>query len=76
VDGVRAAGGIWTLEDLAQYRVVEREPVVVGHYRGWRVVSAAPPSSGGYCWLPCSTCSPASTLPRSWRAPGRTCWWR
>jgi len=43
---VRAAGGIWTLEDLAAYRIVERAPVV-GHYRGWRLVSAAPPSSGG-----------------------------
>lgn len=46
VDGVRDAGGIWTLEDLAQYRVVERDPIV-GDYQGWRVVSAAPPSSGG-----------------------------
>ncbi len=46
VDGVRAAGGIWTLQDLAEYRIVERAPVV-GSYRGWRVVSAAPPSSGG-----------------------------
>jgi gamma-glutamyltranspeptidase/glutathione hydrolase len=46
VKGVRAAGGIWTLEDLASYRVVERPPIV-GHYRGWRIVSASPPSSGG-----------------------------
>jgi gamma-glutamyltranspeptidase/glutathione hydrolase len=46
VAGVRAAGGIWTLEDLASYEVRVREPVV-GRYRGWRVVSAAPPSSGG-----------------------------
>ena len=46
VDGVRAAGGIWTREDLADYRVIERAPVI-GHYRGWRVLSAAPPSSGG-----------------------------
>ncbi|WP_133510972.1 gamma-glutamyltransferase [Candidatus Thiosymbion oneisti] len=46
IAGVRAAGGIWTPEDLASYRVVERTPIV-GHYRGWRVVSAAPPSSGG-----------------------------
>ncbi len=46
VDGVRAAGGIWTLEDLAGYRVVERAPIT-GDYRGWRIVSAAPPSSGG-----------------------------
>jgi len=46
VEGVRAAGGIWTLEDLAAYIVVEREPVTVD-YRGWRVISASPPSSGG-----------------------------
>jgi len=46
IAGVRAAGGIWIPEDLASYRVVERAPIV-GHYRGWRVVSAAPPSSGG-----------------------------
>jgi gamma-glutamyltranspeptidase/glutathione hydrolase len=46
VDGVRAAGGIWTLQDLAEYRVVEREPIV-GRFGDWRVVSAAPPSSGG-----------------------------
>ena len=46
VDGVRTAGGIWTLEDLAQYTVVERKPVS-GSYQGWRVVSAPPPSSGG-----------------------------
>ena len=46
VDGVRAAGGIWTLQDLADYRIVERAPIT-GSYRGWRLVSAAPPSSGG-----------------------------
>ncbi|MCR4300887.1 MAG: gamma-glutamyltransferase [Sulfuricaulis sp.] len=46
VQGVREAGGIWTLQDLAEYRVVEREPVR-GHYRGVRLTSAALPSSGG-----------------------------
>ena len=46
VAGVRAEGGIWTLEDLQQYRVVEREPVIF-EYGDMRVVSAAPPSSGG-----------------------------
>lgn len=46
VDGVRAGGGIWQLEDLARYRVLERAPVV-GEYRGIRIVSAPPPSSGG-----------------------------
>lgn len=50
VEGVRAAGGIWTLEDLAGYRVVERTPIV-GRYRGIRVVTAAPPSSGGVVLL-------------------------
>lgn len=46
VDGVRAAGGIWTLDDLKQYKVVERKPLT-GDYRGMHVVSAPPPSSGG-----------------------------
>jgi gamma-glutamyltranspeptidase/glutathione hydrolase len=46
VDGVNAAGGIWSLDDLATYKVVDREPVR-GEYRGITVTSAAPPSSGG-----------------------------
>jgi gamma-glutamyltranspeptidase/glutathione hydrolase len=46
VAGVRADGGIWTLEDLAAYRVVERKPLI-GDYHGARIVSASPPSSGG-----------------------------
>ena len=46
VDGVRQLGGNWTLEDLANYKVVERPPVV-GHYRGARIVSGSPPTSGG-----------------------------
>ena len=46
VDGVRQLGGNWTLEDLANYKVVERAPVS-GHYRGARIVSGSPPASGG-----------------------------
>jgi len=46
VDSVREAGGIWSLDDLKGYRVVEREPVVFD-YRGLKVTSAAPPSAGG-----------------------------
>jgi gamma-glutamyltranspeptidase/glutathione hydrolase len=38
--------GLITLDDLAGYRVVEREPVR-GSYRGHAIVSMAPPSSGG-----------------------------
>ncbi len=46
VAGVRTAGGIWTTEDLAQYRVIERAPVKIS-YRGMRVTAASLPSSGG-----------------------------
>jgi len=46
VEGVSRAGGIWTKQDLASYRVVEREPVR-GSYNGIKVTSAAPSSSGG-----------------------------
>ncbi len=42
----RKYGGVWSLKDLEAYRVVEREPIVT-HYRGARIVSAPPPSSGG-----------------------------
>jgi gamma-glutamyltranspeptidase/glutathione hydrolase len=50
VKGVRAAGGIWTLQDLKHYRVVEREPLR-GEYRGLHIVSVPPPSSGGVVLL-------------------------
>jgi gamma-glutamyltranspeptidase/glutathione hydrolase len=50
VAGVRADGGIWTLQDLAAYRVVERKPLI-GEYHGARIVSASPPSSGGIAVL-------------------------
>lgn len=46
VNGVRAAGGIWTLQDLSAYRVRERA-AVGGQYRQVRITSAALPSSGG-----------------------------
>ena len=46
VAGVRQLGGNWTEADLANYKVVERPPVV-GHYRGARIVSGSPPTSGG-----------------------------
>ena len=46
VDGVHAAGGRWTLDDLAHYAVKERDPIRFD-YRGWHIVTAPPPSSGG-----------------------------
>jgi gamma-glutamyltranspeptidase/glutathione hydrolase len=46
INGVTAAGGLWTLEDLKNYQIKQREPIV-SEYRGYRIVSAPPPSSGG-----------------------------
>ena len=46
VDGINAAGGKWTLADLTDYRAKEREPLAFD-YRGWQIVTAPPPSSGG-----------------------------
>ncbi|WP_220335077.1 gamma-glutamyltransferase [Paracoccus thiocyanatus] len=43
---VQEAGGLITVEDMAAYQPVEREPVR-GSYRGHEVVSMPPPSSGG-----------------------------
>lgn len=44
--GVHAEGGRWTAQELAGYRVKEREPISF-EYRDWRIVTAPPPSSGG-----------------------------
>jgi gamma-glutamyltranspeptidase / glutathione hydrolase len=41
-----ANGGLITLEDLKQYSAVEREPLR-GRYRGYEILTAPPPSSGG-----------------------------
>ena len=46
VDGVRAAGGIWSMQDMAGYSIKEREPVRT-RYDGYELVTAPPPSSGG-----------------------------
>jgi gamma-glutamyltranspeptidase / glutathione hydrolase len=45
-DAVQAAGGVMTADDLRDYSAIERPPVR-GTYRGYDVVSMAPPSSGG-----------------------------
>jgi len=46
VTAVRAAGGVLTAEDLASYATVDRTPIEI-HYRGLRVASMPPSSSGG-----------------------------
>lgn len=41
-----ANGGLITLEDLKGYQAVESEPLR-GHYEGYEIVTAPPPSAGG-----------------------------
>lgn len=43
---MRKGGGLITADDLAHYEVKEREPIR-GTYRGYEIISAPPPSSGG-----------------------------
>jgi gamma-glutamyltranspeptidase / glutathione hydrolase len=43
---MKSMGGIISLEDLADYKAVERAPVK-GSYRGYDIYSMPPPSSGG-----------------------------
>jgi gamma-glutamyltranspeptidase/glutathione hydrolase len=43
---IQKGGGLITADDLAHYEVKERE-AVRGSYRGYEIISAPPPSSGG-----------------------------
>jgi gamma-glutamyltranspeptidase / glutathione hydrolase len=43
---IQKGGGLITAEDLNRYDVKEREPIR-GTYRGYEIISAPPPSSGG-----------------------------
>ncbi len=43
---MEAEHGLITLDDLKQYQAVERTPLQ-GHYRGYDIITAPPPSSGG-----------------------------
>ena len=46
VEFIQENGGIITLEDLRKYETVWREPITF-NYKGLKVISMAPPSSGG-----------------------------
>jgi gamma-glutamyltranspeptidase / glutathione hydrolase len=46
IDELHKGGALLTLDDLAQYDVVERTPVT-GAFHNYSVISAPPPSSGG-----------------------------
>ncbi len=45
-EAAAAHGGLITLADLKDYRALERQPLE-GRYKGHRIVTAPPPSSGG-----------------------------
>ncbi len=47
VKGVQAAGGIWSLRDLADYRVIERPALRFKLKDNRELISAPPPSAGG-----------------------------
>ena len=46
IGDLKKGGALLTLEDLAQYKVVERAPVT-GTFHSFTILSAPPPSSGG-----------------------------
>jgi len=48
VDQVQKLGGIITKEDLANYEVKWRDPITF-MYKGHKIISMPPPSSGGIC---------------------------
>ena len=43
---MEANGGLITLDDLKDYQAIERKPLT-GKYRGYEIITAPPPSSGG-----------------------------
>ncbi|HEY8378734.1 MAG TPA: gamma-glutamyltransferase [Nannocystis sp.] len=44
--GVAALGGLWTVEDLKNYRAIARPPIIFP-YRDHEVITMPPPSGGG-----------------------------
>jgi len=66
---VQALGGIWTVEDLAGYRAIEREPLVFP-YRGHEIIAMPPPSAGGVVLRQILAASEALDLKRyPWHSP-------
>jgi len=50
VDDLQKGGALLTLDDLAQYNVMERHPII-GSFHDYTIISAPPPSSGGVVLL-------------------------
>lgn len=50
VSHLKKGGALLTLKDLAEYKVVERQPII-GTFHNYTIISAPPPSSGGIVLL-------------------------
>ena len=50
VKEMQRGGGIITLDDLKNYQAVWRRPII-GHYKGHKIITMGPPSSGGLVLL-------------------------
>lgn len=50
VSDLKKGGALLTLKDLAEYNVVERQPII-GTFHNYTIISAPPPSSGGIVLL-------------------------
>lgn len=50
VEESKKHGGVFSLKDFDDYKVIERTPVE-GIYRGYKIISMPPPSSGGICLI-------------------------
>ncbi|PRP92000.1 Gamma-glutamyltranspeptidase precursor [Enhygromyxa salina] len=71
VSEVQKLGGIWTLEDLAGYEAVEREPLVFP-YRGHEIIAMPPPSAGGVVLRQILAASEAMELDKlAWHSPAQ-----
>ena len=69
-DFLKKNGGLITREDLAAYRVADRTPLT-GSYRGYDIITAPPPSSGGIVLLETLNILSGYDL-SSMREPGQT----
>ena len=72
VDDLKKGGALITLEDLAQYNVVERKPVI-GTFHNYTILSAPPPSSGGVVLVSALNILEGYDLASSATAPPHRC---
>jgi gamma-glutamyltranspeptidase/glutathione hydrolase len=69
VAGVVSLGGIWTVDDLANYKAVEREPLTFS-YHGHEIIAMPPPSAGGVVLRQILAASEVMELQKlPWRSP-------